>query len=163
MSSVSLPDVDHRGISRLRLIWGGFIAVVLIGIGIVGVGAPWPSNDVGPLFSVIIGVLVVIDFGSVFWFRRIGTQAILSAESNAEIRDAYTRRMVLAFAFAMIPPLLAFTFVLVAGTTTVFFIIAVASLVLLALAGPRRGDIDVLDDHMVEAGRPFRVAAALDS
>jgi hypothetical protein len=163
VSSVSLPDVDHRGISRLRLIWGGFIAVVLIGTGIVVVGVPWPSNDLGPLFSVIIGVLVVIDFGSVFWFRRIGAQAILSAESNDEIRDAYTRRMVLACAIAMTPPLLAFTFVLVAGTTTVFFIIAVASFVLLALAGPRRGDIDVLDDHMVEAGRPFRVAAALDS
>lgn len=87
VNSVLLPDDDHRGISRLRLIWGGFIAVVLI----------------------------------------------------------------------------AFTFVLVAGSTTVFPIIAVASFVLLALAGPRRGDIYVLDDHMVEAGRPFRVAAVLDS
>jgi len=112
---------------------------------------------------VIAAVVALIDFGSVFWIRSVGTGAILAADSNAEIRAAYSRRLQLACSFAAIPSLLAFTFVIVAGTTMTFFVIAVVSLGLLAFAGPRRRDIDVLDDRMVAAGRPFRVAAALDS
>ena len=159
---MSLPDVDHRGISRLRLIWGGFVAVVLIGIGIVVVGAPWPSNDLGPLFSVIIGVLVVIDFGSVFWFRNVGSAAIVKAESNDDIRTAYGRRMLLACAFSITPAFAAFVVVLVAGTTKVFYVVAVLALVALTVSGPRRADIERLDERMIDAGRPFRASAALD-
>ncbi len=143
--------------------WVLFVLPVVIAIAIVAIASPRSAGANAGLFTVVAGLVALIDFGSLFWIRSIGADAILSAESNAEIRDAYTRRMVLACAFATIPPLLAFAFVLVARTTTAFFIIAATSLVLLALAGPRRRDIDALDDRMVEAGRPFRVAAALDS
>ena len=160
---MSLPDLAHRGTRRLQRTWVLFVLPVLIVIAAVAIAWPQSASTNAGLFAMIAGVVALIDFGSVFWIRSVGADAVLSAESNAEIRDAYARRMVLACAFATIPPLLAFAFVVVAGTTTVFFIIAVISLVLLTLAGPRRGDIGVLDDRMVKNGRPFRVAAALDS
>ncbi len=163
MSSVSLPDVDHRGVTRLRLIWGGFVFVVLIEIGIVVFGAPWPENDWGPLFTVIVGVLAVLDFGSVFWFRSVGAAAILRAESNDEIREAYARRMLLACAFSITPVFVAFVFVLVAGTTETFYIVAVLAFVALFASGPRRADIERLDERMIDAGRPFRASAALNT
>ena len=77
-------------------------------------------------------------------------------------RKYQPRSMILACAFATVPPLLAFSFAVLVGTTTVFYVIAAVSLVLLVVAGPRNGDIARLDDRMVDAGRPFRVAAALD-
>ena len=160
---MSIPDLAHRGTRRLQGMWALFVLPVVIVIAIVAIASPQSVGANAGLFTAIAGLVALIDFGSLFWIRSIGADAILSAESNAEIRDAYTRRMVLACSFATIPPLLAFAFALVAGTTTGFFVIAGVSLLLLALAGPRRGDIDALDDRMVEAGRPFRVAAALDS
>ena len=159
---MSLPDLAHRGTHRLQRAWGLFVLPVLVVIAVVAIGGPHPQSSNASLFAAIVGVVALIDFGSLFWIRAVGTSAVLAAESNAEIREAYSRRMVLACSFAAIPSLLAFTFVIVAGTTTAFFGITVASLGLLVFAGPRRGDIEVLDDRMVEAGRPFRVAAALD-
>ena len=135
---------------------------VLAVIPVVVIAAPKSSGGSTGLFAVVVGLVAVIDFGAVFWIRNVGTGAILRAESNAEIRDAYLRRMILACAFATTPSILAFAFAIVAGTTTAFFVIGAASLVLLVFAGPRAGDIARLDDRMVAAGRPFRVAAALD-
>ena len=163
VNSVSLPDVDHRGISRLRLIWGGFPLAVLLGILVVVFGAPWPESDLGSLFVVLVGLLAVVDFGSVAWFRRTGEAAILEAESNDEIRVAYARRMLLASGFSITPAFAAFVLVLVTGVTTVFFIVSVLALVALLISGPRRADIERLDERMIDAGRPFRVSAALDS
>lgn len=160
---MSLPDVTHRGTRRLQGMWVLFVLPVVIVITIVAIASPQSASANAGLFTAIAGVVALIDFGSLFWIRSVGTDAVLSAQSNAEIRAAYTRRMVLACACATIPPLLAFAFAMVAGTTTAFFVIAAISLILLALAAPRRGDIDVLDDRMIEAGRPFRVAATLDS
>jgi len=160
---VSLPDVDHRGISRLRLIWGGFVLAVLLGILVVVFGAPWPESDLGSLVVVIIGLLGVVDFASVPWFRRMGEAAILEAESNDEIRSAYARRMLLASGFSITPAFAAFVLVLVTGVTMVFFIVSVLALVALLVSGPRRADIERLDERMIDAGRPFRVSAALDS
>ena len=159
---MSLPDLTRRGTRRLRGIWVLFVIPVLVAIVIVAVSAPEASNGSTGLFGAVAGLVAVIDFGSVFWMRSVGAAAILEAESNAEIRDAYLRRMTLACAFATVPPILAFAFAIVVGTTTIFFVIAAASLVLLVFSGPRAGDIARLDDRMVDAGRPFRVAAALD-
>lgn len=145
------------------MFWGGFVAVVLLGIGVVAVAAPWPSNDVASLFTAIIGVLAVIDFGSVFWIRSVGAAAILTADSNDDIRRAYARRMLLACAFSITPAFLAFVFVLVAGTTKAFYAVSVLALVVLVISAPRRADIDRLDGLMIDEGRPFRVSAALDS
>lgn len=158
-----LPDLAHRGTRRLQRVWALFVAPVVVVIAIVALGGPHPRSANATLFVSIAALVALIDFGSMFWIRSVGTEAVLAADSNAEIREAYGRRMLLACSFAAIPTLLAFTFVIVAGTSTTFFIIAAASLGMLAFAGPRRGDIDMLDDRMVEAGRPFRVAAALDS
>jgi hypothetical protein len=163
VDSVSLPDVDHRGISRLRLIWGGFVAVVMLGIGVVVYGAPWPENDSGPLFAVVVGLLAVIDFGAVAWFRRIGAVAILGADSNDDIRRAYARRMVLACGFSLAPVLAAFVLVLVAGVTSLFLVVSGVAVAALVVSGPRRSDIERLDEEMIDAGHPFRVSAALDS
>jgi hypothetical protein len=160
---VLLPDLTRHGTRRLQQIWVLFVIPVLVVIVIVVIGAPHPSSANTWLFGAVAGLVAVVDFGSVFWMRAAGATAILGAESNAEIRDAYLRRMTLACAFATVPPILAFAFAIVVGTTTVFFVIAAASLVLLVFAGPRSGDIERLDDRMVEAGRPFRVAAALDA
>ena len=161
-SSMSLPDLTRHGTRRLRQIWFLFVIPVLAVIVIVVVSAPEATSSSSALFGVVAGLVAVIDFGSVFWMRNVGAEAILEAESNTEIRDAYLRRMTLACAFATVPPLLAFAFAIVVGTTTVFFVIAAASVALLVFAGPRAGDIARLDDRMVDAGRPFRVAAALD-
>lgn len=159
---VSLPDLTRHGTRRLRQIWVLFVIPVLAVIAIVVVSAPEASSGSSALFGVIAGLVAVIDFGSVFWMRSIGAAAILGGESNAEIRDAYLRRMTLSCAFATVPALLAFAFTIVVGTSTIFFVIAAASVALLVFAGPRAGDIARLDDRMVDAGRPFRVAAALD-
>jgi hypothetical protein len=159
---VLLPDLTHRGTGRLRQIWILFVVPVLVLIVLVAVWSPQASSGNAGLFTAVAGVVAVIDFGSVFWIRGVGTAAILQAESNAEIRDAYLRRMILACAFATVPPILAFSFAVLVGTTTVFYVIAAVSLVLLVVAGPRKGDIARLDNRMVGAGRPFRVAAALD-
>jgi len=160
---VLLPDLAHRGTHRLQTIWGLFAVPVLVVIALVAIGGPHPPSTNVSLFAAIAGVVALIDFGSLFWIRGVGAGAVLAADSNAEIRDAYSHRMVMACSFAAIPSLLAFTFVIVAGTTTAFYLISAASLGLLVFAGPRRADIESLDDRMVEAGRPFRVAAALDS
>jgi len=162
-SSVLLPDLAGRGTRRLQGIWVLFVVPVLVAIAIVAVVAPNPSNGNIGLFGAVASLVAVIDFGSVFWMRNVGSAAILAAESNADIRDAYVRRMTLACAFATVPSILAFAFAILVGTTTVFFVIAAASLVLLVFSGPRAGDIARLDDQMVDAGRPFRVAAALDA
>jgi hypothetical protein len=131
-------------------------------IAVAAVWAPQTSSGSTTLFATVAGLVAVIDFGSVFWIRHVGTAAILGADSNAEIRDAYLRRMILACAFATVPSILAFALAISVGTTTIFYAIAGASLVLLVFAGPRAGDLARLDDRMVDAGRPFRVAAALD-
>lgn len=159
---MSLPDLTHRGTRRLRQIWVLFVVPVLAMIVVVVISTPKSSSSADGLFAAVAGLVAVIDFGSVFWIRHVGRSAILGAESNAEIRDAYLRRMILACAFATVPAVLAFAFAIVVGTTLVFFVIAAASLVLLVRAGPWAGDIARLDDRMVDAGRPFRVAAALD-
>ncbi len=161
-SSVSLPDLTRHGTRRLRQIWVLFVVPVLAVIVVVAVSAPQASNGSTGLFAAVAGLVAVIDFGSVFWIRNVGSAAILAADSNADIRDAYLRRMTLACAFATVPSILAFAFAIVVGTTTVFFVIAAASLVLLVFSGPRADDIARLDEQMVDEGRPFRVAAALD-
>lgn len=161
-SSMLLPDVTGHGISRLRRIWVLFVIPVLGVIAVVVVWSPQTSTGSTGLFAAVAGVVAVIDFGSIFWIRSVGTAAILGAESNPEIRDAYLRRMILACAFATVPSILAFAFALSVGMTTIFLVIAAASLALLVFAGPRAGDFARLDDRMVDAGRPFRVAAALD-
>ncbi len=163
MNSVSLPDVGHRGLGRLRSIWGGFVAAVLFGVLVVVFGAPWPESDSGPLFAVIVGLLAVADFGSVAWFRRAGATAILEAESNDDIRTAYVRRMLLACGFSVTPAFAAFVLVLAVGMTRVFFAVSLLALGALIVSGPRRVDIERLDERMIDAGRPFRVSAALDS
>jgi hypothetical protein len=162
-NSVSLPDITSHGTRRLQQIWVLFVIPVLVVTVIVAIGAPPSSSANAGLFGAVAGIVAVVDFGSVFWMRATGAAAILTAESNAEIRDAYLRRMTLACAFAIVPTLLAFAFAIVVGTTTVFFVIAVVSLVLLVFAAPRSGDIAHLDSRMVDAGRPFRVSAALDA
>jgi hypothetical protein len=136
---------------------------VVVVIALVVFGRPGTSSGSSGLFSGVAVLFAVIDFGSALWIHNVGSAAILNAESNAVIRDAYLRRMTLACAFATVPALLAFVFVIVAGTTMAFFVVAAASLVLLVFVGPRAGDIADLDDRMVEAGRPFRVSAALDA
>ena len=93
----------------------------------------------------LVGLLAVVDFGSVAWFRRTGEAAILEAESNDEIRVAYARRMLLASGFSITPAFAAFVLVLVTGVTTVFFIVSVLALVALLVSGPRRADIERLD------------------
>ena len=143
--------------------WGGFAAIVLLGVLVVVLGAPWPENDLSPLLAVIVGLLTLVDLGSVAWFRKIGATAILEAESNEDIRDAYARRMLLACGFSVTPAFAAFVLVFVAGMTSLFFIVSGLALVALVVSGPRRSDIDLLDEKMIDAGRPFRVSAALDS
>ncbi len=160
---MSFPDIDHRGTQRLRRIWTLFMAPVVAAIAIVVIAAPPPADEPTTWFAVIVVSAAIVDFAGVVWIRRVGGEAILSLDSNNEIRDAYLRRMVLACAFAVAPALLAFAFAFTAGTTVVFYIVALAALVLLAYAGPRSADIAELDDRMVDAGRSFRVSAALDS
>ena len=101
-----------------------FVIPVLAAIAVVVVAAPQPSGGGTGLFVLVVGLVAVIDFAAVFWIRSVGTGAILGAESNAEIRDAYLRRMILACAFATVPAVLAFAFAIVVGTTLVFFVIA---------------------------------------
>lgn len=160
---MSFPDIDRRGTRRLGWIWALFVAPVVAAIALVVVVAPSQSDGSAAWFTVVVVLAAVVDFAGVFWIRWVGAEAILSLDSNDEIRVAYLRRMVLSCAFAVTPALLAFAFVFAAGTTEVFLGVAAAALLLLAYAGPRSGDIELLDDRMVDAGRSFRVSAALDS
>jgi F0F1-type ATP synthase membrane subunit c/vacuolar-type H+-ATPase subunit K len=160
---VSFPDIGHRGTQRLRLTWALFVAPVVVAIAVVAIAEPPPADGTTTWFTVIVVSAAIVDFAGAFWIRRVGAEAILALDSNDAIRDGYYRRMVLACAFVVTPALLAFAFAFTVGTTVVFYLVAAAALVLLAYAGPRRGDIELLDDRMVDAGRSFRVSAALDS
>ena len=160
---MSFPDIDHRGTRRLRWIWAFFVAPVVVAIALVVIVAPSQSGGRAVWVTVIVVLAAIVDFSGVFWIRWVGAEAILSLDSNDEIRAAYLHRMVLSCAFAVAPALLAFAFVFATGAREVFYGVAVAALLLLAYAGPRVGDIELLDDRMVEAGRSFRVSAALDA
>jgi cell division protein FtsW (lipid II flippase) len=160
---VLFPDIDRRGTRRLRWIWAFFVASVVVAIALVVIVAPSQSDGSAAWVTGVVVLAAIVDFAGVFWIRWVGVEAILSLDSNDEIRDAYLRRMVLSCAFAVAPALLAFAFVFAAGTTVVFYVVAAAALVLLLHAGPRSRDIERLDEWMVDAGRSFRVSAALDA
>lgn len=87
---------------------------------------------------------------------------MLRAESNEEIRQAYTRRMMVCSTFALLPMLLGFALALATGHVDLFFGTFLISLIALIYAAPRKRDTDRLDRAMIRRGRPFRVSAAIE-
>jgi hypothetical protein len=95
------------------------------------------------------------------WFRKMGDAALLTAQTNGELRAIYTRRFVLGATMAISPAVIAFAIAVAFGDLVPFVVGAGVSILALGYAGPREADIRAGDEALLFAGRPFRLSAAL--
>lgn len=145
---------------QLRAAWYGFFAVVavlVITAWLLGEG----GEGAGPVVLLMIGLVATVDLGAMAWFRGMGDAALLTAETNGELRTIYTRRFVLGATMAISPALIAFAVALAFGDMVPFVAGAVVSILALGYAGPREADIRAGDEALLGAGRPLRLSAAL--
>jgi len=139
-----------------------FVVVLLIAAMIVTGADPVGDGDPSPFLVVVVVGFTTFSLGSMLWYRTLGSAALLRAESNEEIRQAYTRRMMVCSTFALLPMLLGFALALATGHVDLFFGTFLISLIALIYAAPRKRDTDQLDRAMIRRGRPFRVSAAIE-
>lgn len=162
MSTPGPAAVEGMRLPQLRVVWlvfFGALGVMAITTWLLG------GNDdevAGPAVLLVIGLVAVADLGAMVWFRRMGDAALLTAETNGEVRAVYTRRFVLGATMAISPGVIAFAISLAFGDVPPFVIGALVSILALAYAGPREADIRAGDAALLGAGRPFRLSAALD-
>ena len=146
----------------MTLEWAVFVVVLLIAAMIVTGADPVGDGDPSPFLVVVVVGFTTFSLGSMLWYRTLGSAALLRAESNEEIRQAYTRRMMVCSTFALLPMLLGFALALATGHVDLFFGTFLISLIALIYAAPRKRDTDQLDRAMIRRGRPFRVSAAIE-
>jgi len=139
-----------------------FVVVLLIAAMIVTGADPVGDGDPSPFLVVVVVGFTTFSLGSMLWYRTLGSAALLRAESNEEIRQAYTRRMMVCSTFALLPMLLGFALAVATGHVDLFFGTFLISLIALIYAAPRKRDTDQLDRAMIRRGRPFRVSAAIE-
>ena len=139
-----------------------FVVVLLIAAMIVTGADPVGDGDPSPFLVVVVVGFTTFSLGSMLWYRTLGSAALLRAESNEEIRQAYTLRMMACSTFAVLPMLLGFALALATGHVDLFFGTFLISLIALIYAAPRKRDTDRLDRAMIRRGRPFRVSAAIE-
>jgi len=139
-----------------------FVVVLLIAAMIVTGAEPVGDGDPSPFLVVVVIGFTTFSLGSMLWYRTLGSAALLRAESNEEIRQAYTRRMMVCSTFALLPMLLGFALALATGHVDLFFGTFLISLIALTYTAPRKRDTDQLDRAMIRRGRPFRVSAAIE-
>ncbi len=146
----------------MTLGWAVFVVVLLIAAMIVTGADPVGDGDPSPFLVVVVVGFTTFSLGSMLWYRTLGSAALLRAESNEEIRQAYTRRMMVCSTFALLPMLLGFALALATGHVDLFFGTFLISLIALTYTAPRKRDTDQLDRAMIRRGRPFRVSAAIE-
>ena len=154
-----MPSARPRPVT---LGWAVFVVVLLIAAMIVTGADPVGDGDPSPFLVVVVVGFTTFSLGSMLWYRTLGSAALLRAESNEEIRQAYTRRMMVCSTFALLPMLLGFALALATGHVDLFFGTFLISLIALIYAAPRKRDTDQLDRAMIRRGRPFRVSAAIE-
>ncbi len=154
-----MPSARPRPVT---LEWAVFVVVLLIAAMIVTGADPVGDGDPSPFLVVVVVGFTTFSLGSMLWYRTLGSAALLRAESNEEIRQAYTRRMMVCSTFALLPMLLGFALALATGHVDLFFGTFLISLIALIYAAPRKRDTDQLDRAMIRRGRPFRVSAAIE-
>ena len=154
-----MPSARPRPVT---LGWAVFVVVLLIAAMIVTGADPVGDGDPSPFLVVVVVGFTTFSLGSMLWYRTLGSAALLRAESNEEIRQAYTRRMMVCSTFALLPMLLGFALALATGHVDLFFGTFLISLIALIYAAPRKRDTDQLDRVMIRRGRPFRVSAAIE-
>lgn len=146
----------------MTLGWGLFLVAAGMAATVVVGADPRSEDDPSPYLVGLVVGFTVLCLGSMVWYRIVGAAAVLGAESNEEIRMAYTRRMVVASTFALLPMLVGFALALATGHVDLFYGTLLVSLAALVYTAPRKADTNRLDRAMVRRGRPFRVSAAIE-
>lgn len=148
-------------LSQLRAVWLGLFGVLAL-----MAGTAWlldaDGEGAGAAVLLVIALVTAVDLGAMIWFRRMGDAALLTAETNGELRAIYTRRFVLGATMAVSPAAIGFALALAFGDVVPVSVAVVASAFALGYAGPREADIRAGDAALLGAGRPFRLSAALD-
>jgi len=157
---VTTTGVDGLRRSRLAAIWWAMLGTVGVLVAVY-VASGRNDGEVTGLGVAIMAAVSITDLATMVWFRRLGAEAVVAAESNEELRSIYTRRMVLSSVFAWSPALVGLALSL-AFAHPAFLAAGVAvTIPALVYAGPRRGDIEALDGRLMANARPFRLSAAL--
>ncbi len=154
-----MPSARPRPVT---LGWAVFVIALFIAAMIVVGADPQGDDDPSPFLVLVVVGFTAFSLGAMLWYRTLGSAALLSAESNEEIRQAYTRRMMVSSTFALLPTLLGFALSLATGHVDLFYGTFLISLIALIYTAPRKRDTDRLDRAMIRRNRPFRVSAAIE-
>ncbi len=157
---MTTTGVDGLRRSRLASIWWAMLGAVGVLV-VVYVVSGREGGEVAGLGAAIMAAVSVTDLAVMVWFRRVGAEAVVAAESNEELRSVYTRRMVLSSTFALSPALVGFALALVFAHPAFMAAGVAVTVPALIYAAPRRGDIEALDRRLMANARPFRLSAAL--
>jgi hypothetical protein len=151
---------DGMRLPQLRAVWYSFFAAVaMMGITTWALGGDGDGADA--VMLLVIGLVSVVDLGAMVWFRTMGDAALVTAESNEELRAVYTRRFVLGATMALSPGVIGFAVAVAAGDVVPYVIGTSVSIPALLYAGPTDTDIRARDQALIGAGRPMRLSAAL--
>lgn len=154
-----MPSARPRPVT---LEWAVFVVALLVAAMIVVGADPQGDGDASSFLVLVVVGFTAFSLGAMLWYRTLGSAALLRADSNEEIRQAYTRRMMVSSTFALLPMLLGFALALATGHVDLFYGTFLISLIALIYAAPRKRDTDRLDRAMIRRSRPFRVSAAIE-
>jgi hypothetical protein len=160
MTTPEPAAAEGMRLPRLRTVWFGFFAVVAV-LAITAWVLDESGEGAGSVVLLVIGLVATVDLGAMVWFRKLGDAALLTAQTNGELRAIYTRRFVLGATMAISPAVIAFAIAVAFGDLVPFVVGAGVSILALGYAGPREADIRAGDEALFFAGRPFRLSAAL--
>ena len=144
----------------MRLLWLSFLLapVVLVRVAFAITDG---KGDPESVLVFVVAVLSIFDMVALVWFRRLGDSALLTSETNEELRLNYLRRLTLGLAFAVSPVLVGFTISIATDSVVLVVITGAVSIPAVFFAGPRSGDIRSTDEALIAAGRPLRLSATL--
>lgn len=160
MTSSEPTLADGMRLPQLRAVWYSFFAAVAM-MGITTWALVGDGDGADAVMLLVIGLVAVVDLGAMVWFRTMGDAALLTAESNEELRAIYTRRFVLGATMAFSPGVIGFAVAVAAGDVVPYVIGTGVSIPALLYAGPTDTDIRARDQALIGAGRPMRLSAAL--
>ena len=157
---MTMSGVDGLRRSRLKAVWSALVGVLVV-LGIVSLFVVPNAGEPTSLGVAVMVAVSVTDLAAMVWFRRLGTRAILAAESNEELRSLYTRRVVMSSSFALSPVIVGFALSLAFDYLGYVAAGIAVALPALLYSAPRRSDVIVIDEALIERARPFRLSAAL--
>lgn len=153
---------DGMRLHQLRAVWYAFFAALAVMAAatwmLVGAG---DGDSADSAIVLVVGLIAAVDLAAMVWFRRMGDAALLTADSNEELRLIYTRRFVMGATMAISPGVIGFAIAMAVGDVVPYLIGAAVSIPALAYTGPRDADIRAGDEALLGAGRPMRLSAAL--